>query len=140
MSEEHIRALSAAVPARYRQARWALLYSTARDGISLQTLLRNAAKKAPTVLVVRDFERWAVRPRVLLWAPAGESGGVAAGLLVVRDLVGGRQLGCRCGHWCWWGGCLWGAPLCLGLAAKLAWRRHAQVALPARLQGRRASV
>ena len=57
MSEDHIRALAAAVPARYRQARWALLYSTARDGISLQTLLRNAGRRAPTVLVVRDFQR-----------------------------------------------------------------------------------
>ena len=57
MSEDAIRALAAAVPARYRQARWALLYSTARDGISLQTLLRNAGRRAPTVLVVRDFQR-----------------------------------------------------------------------------------
>ncbi|EFN55479.1 hypothetical protein CHLNCDRAFT_23150, partial [Chlorella variabilis] len=57
MSEDHVRCLAAAVPARYRQSRWALLYSTARDGISLQTLLRNAARKAPTVLVVRDFDR-----------------------------------------------------------------------------------
>lgn len=57
MSEDHIRALAAAVPARYRQARWTLLYSTARDGISLQTLLRNAGRRAPTVLVVRDFQR-----------------------------------------------------------------------------------
>lgn len=57
MSEDHIRALAAAVPARFRQARWALLYSTARDGISLQTMLRNAGRHAPTVLVVRDFQR-----------------------------------------------------------------------------------
>ncbi len=57
MSEEAIRALAAAVPARFRQARWALLYSTARDGISLQTMLRHAAKHAPTMLVVRDFDR-----------------------------------------------------------------------------------
>ena len=57
MSEDHIRALAAAVPARYRQASWTLLYSTARDGISLQTLLRNAGRRAPTVLVVRDFQR-----------------------------------------------------------------------------------
>ncbi|PRW57748.1 nuclear receptor coactivator 7-like isoform X2 [Chlorella sorokiniana] len=57
LSDEHVRALAAAVPARYRQARWTLLYSTARDGISLQTLLRNAGRRAPTVLVVRDFQR-----------------------------------------------------------------------------------
>lgn len=57
MDEEAVRALSAAVPARFRQARWTLLYSTARDGISLQTMLRNAARQAPTVLVVRDFDR-----------------------------------------------------------------------------------
>ena len=61
MSEEHVRALAAAVPARYRQARWTLLYSTQRDGISLHTLLRRAARKAPTVLVVRDFGRRGAR-------------------------------------------------------------------------------
>lgn len=57
MQEDDIRALSAAVPLRYRQARWTLLYATARDGISLQTLLRNAARRSPTVLVVRDFSK-----------------------------------------------------------------------------------
>jgi hypothetical protein len=58
LREEHVRALAAAVPARFRQARWTLLYATARDGISLQTLLRNAGRRAPTLLVVRDFDRW----------------------------------------------------------------------------------
>lgn len=57
MQEEQLRALAAAVPPRYRQARWGLLYATARDGISLATLLRNAARRAPTLLVVRDFDR-----------------------------------------------------------------------------------
>ena len=63
MSEEHVRSVAAAVPARYRQARWTLLYATARDGISLTTLLRAAHRRAPTVLVVRDFDRWAVEGR-----------------------------------------------------------------------------
>lgn len=57
MSEDAVRALAAAVPARYRQARWTLLYSTARDGISLQTLMRHAGRHHPSVLVVRDFQR-----------------------------------------------------------------------------------
>jgi hypothetical protein len=57
MTDDHVRSLAAAVPARFRQARWTLLYSTGRDGISLQTMMRNAARKAPTVLVVRDFDK-----------------------------------------------------------------------------------
>ena len=55
MSEDHLRALAAAVPTRHRQARWRLLYSTLRDGISLHTLLRACRGKAPTMLVVRDM-------------------------------------------------------------------------------------
>ena len=57
MNADHVRSLAAAVPARYRQARWTLLYATARDGISLPTLMRAAHRRAPTVLVVRDFDR-----------------------------------------------------------------------------------
>ena len=47
MSEDHIRALSAAVPARYRQASWTLLYATARDGISLQVSRCRVARLQP---------------------------------------------------------------------------------------------
>jgi hypothetical protein len=34
-----------------------LAYATGRDGISLQTLMRNCRGRAPTVLVVRDMAR-----------------------------------------------------------------------------------
>ena len=60
MSEEHIRSLVAAIPTRHRAARWRLAYSTLRDGISMQTLLRNCRGRAPTVLVVRDMGRCVV--------------------------------------------------------------------------------
>ncbi len=40
LSDEDVRALAMAVPFRHRWRHWRLLYSTARDGISLQTLYR----------------------------------------------------------------------------------------------------
>jgi hypothetical protein len=40
LTERHCRALATAVPVRHRWRRWHLLYSTVRDGISLQTLYR----------------------------------------------------------------------------------------------------
>lgn len=55
MEEHHIRGLIAEIPLRYRQSPWKLEYSTQRDGISMQTMLRSARGKAPTVLVVRDM-------------------------------------------------------------------------------------
>ncbi|GAB4823468.1 hypothetical protein N2152v2_010514 [Parachlorella kessleri] len=58
MGEDHLRALAASVPTRHRQARWRLLYSTLRDGISLHTLLRAGRGKAPTMLVVRDMGKY----------------------------------------------------------------------------------
>lgn len=42
LEERHCRALAAAVPIRHRWRRWHMLYSTGRDGISLQTLYRSA--------------------------------------------------------------------------------------------------
>ena len=42
LSDEDVRALAAAVPIRHRWCHWRLLYSTARDGTSLQTLYRAA--------------------------------------------------------------------------------------------------
>eukprot|EP00878_Enallax_costatus_P009539 GHUV01009969.1.p1 GENE.GHUV01009969.1~~GHUV01009969.1.p1 ORF type:complete len:543 (+),score=153.99 GHUV01009969.1:403-2031(+) len=48
------RHIAAALPARYQTRDWNLLYSTARHGISLQTLYRKAAGSPATVLVVRD--------------------------------------------------------------------------------------
>lgn len=40
LSDQDIRALVLALPLRHRWRRWNLMYSTARDGISLQTLYR----------------------------------------------------------------------------------------------------
>jgi len=57
LTEDDIRSLAAEVPLRHRQAQWRLLYSTQRDGISMQTMLRNARGQSPTVLVVRDMGR-----------------------------------------------------------------------------------
>ncbi|KAG2451189.1 hypothetical protein HYH02_003796 [Chlamydomonas schloesseri] len=54
MSMDDVRALSSAVPARLAQSKWALLYGSSRDGISLRTLYRKAAGRAPTLLVVRE--------------------------------------------------------------------------------------
>lgn len=47
-------ALVSALPRRFRQVRWKLIYSTARDGTSLKTFFRKSDKLSPTVLVVRD--------------------------------------------------------------------------------------
>ena len=44
LTERHCCALAAAVPVRHRWRRWHLLYSTVRDGISLQTLYRWPAR------------------------------------------------------------------------------------------------
>ncbi len=55
MEDHHIRGLLEEIPLRYRQSPWKLVYSTQRDGISMQTMLRNARNKSPTVLVVRDM-------------------------------------------------------------------------------------
>ncbi|GBF88193.1 hypothetical protein Rsub_00905 [Raphidocelis subcapitata] len=73
LSPRHVTALAAALPARFRANSWALAYSTARHGISLQTLYRRAAGAAQTLLVVRDggghvfgaftTEAWRVAPR-----------------------------------------------------------------------------
>ena len=40
LSDDNVRALATVVPFRHRWRHWRLLYSTARDGISLQTLYR----------------------------------------------------------------------------------------------------
>merc|ERR1712144_180709 len=52
----HIEALVNYMPDRYNQHRWDLLYSAARDGISLQTLYRRVAKTSPTILFVKDMQ------------------------------------------------------------------------------------
>lgn len=73
MSDDHVRLLHKALPARLRLCTWTLLYGSRRDGISLQTLYRRAAGRAPTLLVVSDTcggafgaftnEPWKVGPR-----------------------------------------------------------------------------
>ncbi|KAG2435847.1 hypothetical protein HXX76_007042 [Chlamydomonas incerta] len=54
MSMDDVRALAGAVPARLAQSKWQLLYGSSRDGISLRTLYRKAAGRAPTLLIVRE--------------------------------------------------------------------------------------
>ena len=54
---EHIDFLVSAMPDRFNQHKWDLVYSTGRDGISLQTLYRRVAKTSPTILVVQDMRK-----------------------------------------------------------------------------------
>ncbi|KAG2498182.1 hypothetical protein HYH03_003937 [Edaphochlamys debaryana] len=54
MSIDDVRSLAGAVPARLAPGRWVLLYGSGRDGISLRTLYRKAAGRAPTLLIVRE--------------------------------------------------------------------------------------
>ena len=49
--------LTALCPSRFHYSRWHLVYSTLRDGISMQSLLRRAHGKSPTFLLVRDMQR-----------------------------------------------------------------------------------
>ena len=73
IDQDSIRAIASEVPLRHRQAKWKLAYSSQRDGISLQTLLRKCKGRAPTVLLVRDLgkavfgaycsESWKLSPR-----------------------------------------------------------------------------
>lgn len=57
VSTDDMNAISSHAPLRHRHKKWVLLYSTLRDGISMQTLLRKAKGHAPTVLLVRDMSR-----------------------------------------------------------------------------------
>lgn len=57
ISIDDMNAISSHAPLRHRHKKWVLLYSTLRDGISMQTLLRKAKGHAPTVLLVRDMSR-----------------------------------------------------------------------------------
>ncbi len=54
MTPAHVQLLAGSLPGRYRLKDWALLYSTYRHGISLQTLFRRASGHAPSLLVVKD--------------------------------------------------------------------------------------
>lgn len=57
VSTDDMDAISSHAPVRHRHKKWVLLYSTLRDGISMQTLLRKAKGHAPTVLLIRDMSR-----------------------------------------------------------------------------------
>ena len=57
VSIDDMNAISSHAPVRHRHKKWVLLYSTLRDGISMQTLLRKAKGHAPTVLLVRDMSK-----------------------------------------------------------------------------------
>ena len=56
LKAEHFEALYHELPKRYKRHRWELLYSTTRDGTSLQTLYRHVAKVQPTILLVKDMQ------------------------------------------------------------------------------------
>ena len=49
-----VRALHSSLPAFVQVNPWQLLFSTERDGHSLQSLLRQAADHAPTLLALKD--------------------------------------------------------------------------------------
>jgi hypothetical protein len=45
LQEAGLRALAASVPAFYQRSSWQLLYSSSRDGISINTFFRKAEKR-----------------------------------------------------------------------------------------------
>lgn len=57
VSLDDMRLIASHMPLRHRTKKWTLLYSTLRDGISMQTLLRKSKGKHPTVLIVRDMSK-----------------------------------------------------------------------------------
>jgi len=120
----------AALPPIHQGASWSLIYSTARDGISLNTLLRKAAAAAapaataaPCLLVVKDgsgavfgaftTEGWHVAPRFygtgesfVFSVRGGVGGGPAGGVAVVLLLLGaGWGLVFRFGRCSWAASC-----------------------------------
>lgn len=54
LAADHASALASVLPARLRVVPWQLVYSSTRDGISLNTLYRRVAKHKSTLVVVRD--------------------------------------------------------------------------------------
>ncbi|CAM6099534.1 unnamed protein product [Calypogeia fissa] len=57
LMDDHVMAIAGVLPVRFRSYDWTLLYSTERDGISLNTLYRKVHMNGPTILVVRDFHK-----------------------------------------------------------------------------------
>ncbi|CAI5470993.1 unnamed protein product [Closterium sp. Yama58-4] len=58
LSPQNFMALAVTLPARLRTSPWRLLYSTARDGISMATLFRKIKGKGACLLVVRDSNKY----------------------------------------------------------------------------------
>ncbi|GJP49401.1 hypothetical protein CLOM_g13848 [Closterium sp. NIES-68] len=58
LSPQNFMALAVTLPARLRTSPWRLLYSTARDGISMATLFRKIKGKGACLLVVRDSHKY----------------------------------------------------------------------------------
>ncbi|CAI5495593.1 unnamed protein product [Closterium sp. Naga37s-1] len=58
LSPQNFMALAVTLPARLRTSPWRLLYSTARDGISMATLFRKIKGKGSCLLVVRDSNKY----------------------------------------------------------------------------------
>ena len=54
ITDAHSQALQSGLPARFMHAKWTLIYSTTRHGISLQTLYRRAAGCSPSLLIISD--------------------------------------------------------------------------------------
>ncbi|GFR42419.1 hypothetical protein Agub_g3322 [Astrephomene gubernaculifera] len=73
LNDSQTRALASAIPPLERMRDWSLSYSTAKHGISLQTLYRKAVSGMPTILLIRDFggytfgcytpDSWRIAPR-----------------------------------------------------------------------------
>lgn len=56
LTPDHVRALASVVPPLERMRDWALAYSTAKHGISLQTLYRKSSTyNGPSLLIIKDF-------------------------------------------------------------------------------------
>jgi hypothetical protein len=51
-------ALAAGIPGRHHMANWSLLYSTDKDGFSLQSMYRAGASAARSMLLVKDFNEF----------------------------------------------------------------------------------
>ena len=106
-----VRALHSSLPAFVQVNPWQLLFSTERDGHSLQSLLRQAADHAPTLLALTDtnghtFGCYATAP----WDANGASSSSGA------EFIGG---GGECFLWRWSG--------TEGALAKSTWTREASL-------------
>ena len=109
-----VRALHSSLPAFVQVNPWQLLFSTERDGHSLQSLLRQAADHAPTLLALTDtnghtFGCYATAP----WDANGASSSSSS---CGAEFIGG---GGECFLWRWSG--------TEGALAKSTWTREASL-------------